>query len=1130
MRFSRGRLLYGQMNMTDGELLERYVREESESAFAELVARHINLVYAAALRQVNGDAHLAEDVTQSVFADLARKAGKLLSHSSLTGWLYTSTRFVAANTRRTEQRRSTREQHAHAMNALLALPEAQPDWLQLSPLLDEAMHQLDEAEREAVLLRHFENRSYAEVGTQIQLTENAARMRVERALEKLHGILVKQGAALSAVALAGLLGANAVVAAPAHLAAKVVAGTLAGVAVGGAASVLSQVFAVLKTKAAMSVVAAALVAGLGFVYATRSAATNGKNPEAPVAIAANNAAPATAMIAVTESNAPIIVAKPARKLDTQMLHLQIVTADSGKPIPLVPIDYRGWVGGKFTGKQFTSDRFGECDVDYPTNITELQLTTRKDGFADTQLLWRPPNGEMIPTNYLLRVDWPVAIGGQVVDADGKPVAGAKVGWNHNDDPGAVKSPQTHLFGWIETTTDENGKWRINRMAEEMIPLIYGSARHSNYVGAAMVFSGRDKLLETKLLDGTHVFKLGRAITVTGIVVDAAGNPVPDAKILVGTVRSSESRKGATQSDGTFAISGCPPSKQFVTASAKGFAPTTLEVNLGESSGPIRLVVKPGKTLRLRVVDAQGNPIPKATVWYDCINRGIIKPDMPIPVQLDFSPTTDKQGQIVLANAPDCEMKLTARASGFLNAQEIRIRPDDEEHLITLGTALVVHGKVFDESTGQRIQKFRIAQGWPSVNIMAGSASGELTTNAQWSSIGRFWLDFSGGIYSKTFEEGVIGGKTNPGYFLKFMAEGYQPFVSRLIAADEGDVELNVTLKRAHTISVAVVTRDGRPASTVDVGLVSPGAKLAMIQGGFSRENVQTGGSLLRADKQGNFTLQPDPAVTRVIAAGAGGYAEATPAELEANPVMRLQPWGRLEVTCYSGGKPVAGREYGLKFGGGSEDAIDFDFMGSRFTTDAQGKMAIEKLPPGKHGLMRLISFKSHSGNGGWMHGDKTPFEIRPGETTPLDLVLSNCTVKAQLVWPAGMSRQPGQNIHAGLHTPIPPIPPKIMTNQAAMMELMQTEEFRTERKNMRSFQGTVSDDGTITIEDVEPGDYQLTVMAMSGDAGPQASPPGNPVSIHPLAQASKDVIVSAGQAAATVDVGSLELKAFPVAP
>src|SRR5262245_28415757 len=136
------------MSITDGELLRRYASERSESAFSELVQRHVNLVYSAALRQVNGNAHLAEDVVQVVFTDLARKAAKLTNHSSLTGWLYTSTRFVSANVRRTEQRRTVREQEANAMNTLLQEPEPEPDWTKIKPLLDDAMHTLDDSDRE----------------------------------------------------------------------------------------------------------------------------------------------------------------------------------------------------------------------------------------------------------------------------------------------------------------------------------------------------------------------------------------------------------------------------------------------------------------------------------------------------------------------------------------------------------------------------------------------------------------------------------------------------------------------------------------------------------------------------------------------------------------------------------------------------------------------------------------------------------------------------------------------------------------------------------------------------------------------------------------------------------------------
>jgi len=80
----------------DTQLLRRYAEEGFEPAFSELVARHINLVYSAALRQVGGDTHLAQDVTQTVFADLARKAGTISSRQVLTSWLYQATRFAAA--------------------------------------------------------------------------------------------------------------------------------------------------------------------------------------------------------------------------------------------------------------------------------------------------------------------------------------------------------------------------------------------------------------------------------------------------------------------------------------------------------------------------------------------------------------------------------------------------------------------------------------------------------------------------------------------------------------------------------------------------------------------------------------------------------------------------------------------------------------------------------------------------------------------------------------------------------------------------------------------------------------------------------------------------------------------------
>ena len=203
------------------ELLRRYVAERSEPAFTELVQRHIDLVYSAALRQVGGEAPAAQDVTQAVFTDLARKAARLTRHTSLTGWLYTSTRYLAAKARRAEQRRRAREQHAHTMNQLLQSTGPDPAWDELRPVLDDVMHELSAADREAVLLRFFERRPLAEIGTRLGLSENAARMRVDRALDKLRAALAKRGVTSTATALAAVLADEAVSAAPVGLAATV---------------------------------------------------------------------------------------------------------------------------------------------------------------------------------------------------------------------------------------------------------------------------------------------------------------------------------------------------------------------------------------------------------------------------------------------------------------------------------------------------------------------------------------------------------------------------------------------------------------------------------------------------------------------------------------------------------------------------------------------------------------------------------------------------------------------------------------------------------------------------------------------------------------------------------------------
>ncbi|HSY74161.1 MAG TPA: sigma-70 family RNA polymerase sigma factor, partial [Dongiaceae bacterium] len=205
-------------DMDDIALLKQFAETDSEPAFAEIVSRHLNLVYSTALRSV-GNAHAAQEISQAVFIILARKAKSLGAKIILSGWLYQTTRLTAANYLRGEIRRQQREQEAY-MQSTLNESESEA-WQQIAPILDDALSKLGASDRDAIVLRFFENKNLSEVGAAIGASEDAAKMRVNRALEKLRTFFTKRGVALSATIIAGAVSANSVHAAPIGLAATI---------------------------------------------------------------------------------------------------------------------------------------------------------------------------------------------------------------------------------------------------------------------------------------------------------------------------------------------------------------------------------------------------------------------------------------------------------------------------------------------------------------------------------------------------------------------------------------------------------------------------------------------------------------------------------------------------------------------------------------------------------------------------------------------------------------------------------------------------------------------------------------------------------------------------------------------
>src|ERR1035437_4050080 len=245
---------------SDMELVRDYARLNSEAAFAELVQRHINLAYSAALRHVGNAAH-AEEITQAVFIILARKAASLRPDCILEGWLHETTRLTALSFMRGERRRQFREQEAYMQSTLQESTDVSA-WNQVAPLLDEAMSRLGKKDRDAVMLRFFKDKSLREVAAALRVNEAAAQRRVHRAVEKLRGFFTKRGIVLPTAVLTAAISANSVQAAPAMLAKTATAVAFAKGAT-ASASTLTLIKGELKimawTKAKTAVVAGVVV-------------------------------------------------------------------------------------------------------------------------------------------------------------------------------------------------------------------------------------------------------------------------------------------------------------------------------------------------------------------------------------------------------------------------------------------------------------------------------------------------------------------------------------------------------------------------------------------------------------------------------------------------------------------------------------------------------------------------------------------------------------------------------------------------------------------------------------------------------------------------------------------------------
>lgn len=277
----------------DMDLLRDYLGNGSEETFRLLVDRHVDLVYSAALRQV-WNPHLAQEITQAVFLVLLRKAPTLSPNTILAAWLYRTARFAAADALKAQRRRTKYEQEAARMKA--EPHDSEPAWDSIAPLLDEAMAQLGEQDRAALLLRFFENKSLREVGAALGSNDDSAQKRVSRALAKLRDFFTRRGVVVPIGAIGSLLLGHAVQAAPAGIAASIASGAAAATLPPSTTTLIHSILKMILWKkiqtAATTTALLLLAAGTVTVVAQKTATNpNGAPPPPPAVLPAPAPAP-----------------------------------------------------------------------------------------------------------------------------------------------------------------------------------------------------------------------------------------------------------------------------------------------------------------------------------------------------------------------------------------------------------------------------------------------------------------------------------------------------------------------------------------------------------------------------------------------------------------------------------------------------------------------------------------------------------------------------------------------------------------------------------------------------------------------------------------------------------------------
>jgi RNA polymerase sigma factor (sigma-70 family) len=955
-------------DMNDWSLLRQYIERRSEAAFETLVRRHLDMVYSAAWRQA-GDASLAEEVAQAVFVLLARKAPRLRHGVIVAGWLYRTACLTARRALRDQTRRRIKEREAAEMRFSDSNDEV---WTRLKPHLDAALADLGEADRTAIVLRFLEQRNFRDVAAALSISEDAAKKRVTRAVEKLRLVFTRQGVTLGLSAIAAALSARALEAAPTGLLRSSVQAALSG-GVAAGPGVGALVAGVVREALVARLKWGAALAGAGFLLAVIGTfhwltPKPGGPEEAKVAAAGDGGGAVASIPFRPPRQGPAVSAGPT---DGRAMTLHVIADESDRPLGDIAVHVEFIIMPKAVLATFATDAGGAARIVLPTDpVDGMSCWVSAPGRVPMTIYWNTKaSAASLAPEHTLRLPQGRLVAGTVLDETGQPVAGATVhfqgegmGWDSRefvDYEGPMSLPQSDRR--LPPVTDANGRWSADFISPRAKSLL-GYLEHPEFATTQFGHIQPPDPLEPST---NMVLVLERGAAVAGVVRDTAGTPIQEASVNLRDQLGRPHRWMKTDATGRFGFPRVGQGEVFLEVGAKGFESSGELAVQGGQAADLEIVLKAvavagNSAIRGRVTSEGGKAIGGAGVH--------LAPGQPGLEEINWGARTDPEGRFAWTSAPDHPVKLVISGSIWdWEEQQVELVPNGTEAVITLKAKakILLHGTVSDKSNGNLLPEFKVlwAPGIKNGYVMSTSI---LTEGKD----GKFSVNL---LPEQVRNYSPPGTSTR----LDFQAPGYVNKVVLLVVGTN-DIDLAIELEPATDIAGTVLRPDGNPAAGAKVFFrgehfrfrVGEDCFVSMPAQGYPFA-VET-----RAGVDGAFRISKIDGIERLEVVHPGGWA-SVPLDGVSSAVIRLQPWGRINGVVRSGQSVLPGVEVRAAEARNIPEQMFFEFT---VKTDAEGRFAFSQLPGG-----RALVFVPPPQDGPGTNSSAQEIQVEPGQTASLTL-------------------------------------------------------------------------------------------------------------------------------------------------